>query len=171
MDAIKTILVREIQQINQQERRDGKARFNTEFFTKHPWLCLAMLAGYVAVGIVMYCSPYMGLGWFAGFTAFLVLVSGGLLMDIKPVYRYEDIGVLDLRVCYNGEWYFSREVPVKAVEEILAHPQVDNRIKIRMQEIIRHKGAIDFYDIYDLARKQARQPAPVARAGQQHPAH
>jgi len=47
MDAIKTILVREIQQINQQERRAGKARFNTEFFTKHPLLCLAMLAGYV----------------------------------------------------------------------------------------------------------------------------
>ncbi|MDU6410779.1 MAG: YlaC family protein [Yersiniaceae bacterium] len=172
MDAIKTILVREIQQINQQERRDGKARFNTEFFTKHPLLCLAMLAGYVAVGVVMYYAPYMGLGWFAGFTAFLVLVSGGLLLDIKPVYRYEDIGVLDLRVCYNGEWYFSREVPVHAVEEILAHPQVAQPIKARMQEIIRHKGAIDFYDIYDLARKQARQPAPLAASGrQQQPAH
>ncbi|QCR36470.1 YlaC family protein [Nissabacter sp. SGAir0207] len=172
MDAIKTILVREIAHINRAERRDGKARFNTEFFTKHPWLCLAMLIGYLAVGVVMYCSPYMGLGWFAGFTAFLLVVSAGLLMDIKPIYRYEDIGVLDLRVCVNGEWYFSRELPTAAVEEILAHPQVAGEIKNRMREIIRNKGMIDFYDVYDLARKQRRQQQAARTELHQHqPAH
>jgi hypothetical protein len=70
MDVVKSILNSEIERINRAEGRDGKPRINSEFFINHPWLCLAMFVGYIAVGIVMYASPYMGLGWFAGFTVF-----------------------------------------------------------------------------------------------------
>ncbi|WP_114195601.1 YlaC family protein [Edaphovirga cremea] len=166
MDAIKAILVKEIDQINQQEQRDGKPRFNTEFAIKHPYLCIAMLVGYIAVGAVMYVSPYMGTDWFIGFTAFVVLVSCMLLFEIRPVYRYEDIGVLDLRVCYNGEWYFSRELTKQAVNEILQHPKVSSALKSRITAIVNNKGAIDFYDVYDVARKEQQQPL-----SQPHTAH
>ncbi|WP_274873451.1 YlaC family protein, partial [Serratia marcescens] len=35
MDAIKSILVKEIEQINRREGRDGKPRFNSEFARTH----------------------------------------------------------------------------------------------------------------------------------------
>lgn len=54
MDAIKSILVKEIEQINRREGRDGKPRFNSEFARTHRYLCLAMFAGYFAVIAVMY---------------------------------------------------------------------------------------------------------------------
>jgi len=161
MDVIKNVLNSEIDRINRQEGRDGKARINGEFFVNHPWLCLAMLVGYIAVGIVMYVSPYMGMGWFIGFTAFLVFMSAMLLLEIKPVYRYEDIGVLDLRVCYNGEWYFSRELSGDAVKQILEAEQVSPWVKNRIDSIVRHKGFVDFYEVYDLARLE-RQPEKIS---------
>ncbi|WP_112291187.1 YlaC family protein [Rahnella sp. AN3-3W3] len=169
MDVIKSVLNSEIDLINHQEGRDGKPRINAEFFVNHPWLCLAMLMGYIAVGIVMYVSPYMGIGWFIGFTAFLVFMSAMLLLEIKPVYRYEDIGVLDLRVCYNGEWYFSRELSSDAVQQILSSDSVSARIKNRIQSIVSHKGFVDFYDVYDLARLEQQQlPDPTGTAQLAH---
>lgn len=161
MDVIKNVLNSEIDRINRQEGRDGRARINAEFFINHPWLCLAMLVGYIAVGVVMYVSPYMGLGWFIGFTAFLVFMSAMLLLEIKPVYRYEDIGVLDLRVCYNGEWYFSRELSEDAVQQILKAESVSASVKKRIESIVQHKGFVDFYDVYDLARLEHQQPAAL----------
>jgi len=158
MDVVKSILNSEIERINRAEGRDGKPRINSEFFINHPWLCLAMFVGYIAVGIVMYASPYMGLGWFAGFTAFLIFMAAMLLLEIKPTYRYEDIGVLDLRVCYNGEWFFSREISSDAVNTLLNSSAVDGRFKSRVQSIVQHKGAIDFYDVYDLARRYQTSP-------------
>jgi len=157
MDVVKKILNSEIERINRAEGRDGKPRINSEFFINHPWLCLAMLVGYIAVGIVMYASPYMGLGWFAGFTFFLIFMSAMLLLEIKPTYRYEDIGVLDLRVCYSGEWFFIREISAEAVAKLLASNEVDSRFKSHVQRIVQNKGAIDFYDVYDLDRQY--QPA------------
>lgn len=168
MDVIKNVLNSEIDRINRQEGRDGKARINGEFFVNHPWLCLAMLVGYIAVGVVMYVSPYMGIGWFIGFTAFLVFMSAMLLLEIKPVYRYEDIGVLDLRVCYNGEWYFSRELSGDAVRQILSAGSVSSRIKNRIESIVRNKGSIDFYDVYDLARLENQQQDPTRTAQLAH---
>ena len=168
MDVIKNVLNSEIDRINRQEGRDGKARINAEFFVNHPWLCLAMLVGYIAVGIVMYVSPYMGLGWFIGFTAFLIFMSAMLLLEIKPVYRYEDIGVLDLRVCYNGEWYFSRELSADAVKQILSAPDVSEHIKNRIESIVRHKGFVDFYDVYDLARLERHLPDSTGTAQLAH---
>lgn len=72
-------------------------------------------------------------------------------MEIKPVYRFEDIGVLDLRVCYNGEWYFTRALPSHAVADLLAEPSISPLLKARVREILANKGEVDFYDVYDLA--------------------
>ncbi|WAT02916.1 YlaC family protein [Rouxiella chamberiensis] len=164
MDVVKKILNSEIERINRAEGRDGKPRINSEFFANHPWLCLAMFVGYIAVGIVMYASPYMGLGWFAGFTAFLIFMAAMLLLEIKPTYRYEDIGVLDLRVCYNGEWFFSREISSDAVASLLASNDVSSRFKSHVQRIVQNKGGIDFYDVYDLARQYQDAPSVVQTA-------
>ncbi|EFE94133.1 YlaC family protein [Serratia odorifera] len=151
MDAIKNILLQEIDHINQREGRDGKPRFNSEFARTHRYLCLAMFAGYFAVIGVMYPVPYLGLWSLIGFTAFVLFMFAMLLVEIKPVYRFEDIGVLDLRVCYNGEWYFTRALSAQAVAALLAEPTVGMALKSRVQEILANKGEIDFYDVYDLA--------------------
>ncbi|PVZ87068.1 hypothetical protein C9426_13095 [Serratia sp. S1B] len=161
MDTIKKILVKEIEQINQQEGRDGKPRFNSEFVRSHRYLCLAMLAGYFAVVAVMYPVPYLGLLAFFGFTAFVLMMFIMLLFEIKPVYRFEDIGVLDLRVCYNGEWYFTRALSPQAVQELLNEPTVSRSLKAQMQEIIANKGEIDFYDVYVLAYPNRRDNLPA----------
>ncbi|KYQ95347.1 hypothetical protein AWY96_18385 [Serratia plymuthica] len=151
MDAIKSILVKEIERINRQEGRDGKLRFNSEFAREHRYLCLAMFAGYFAVIAVMYQVPYMGFFSFLAFTAFVLFMFAMLMIEIKPVYRFEDIGVLDLRVCYNGEWYFTRALSPQSVKALLDEPSIGTTLKTRMQEIIANKGEIDFYDVYDLA--------------------
>ncbi|HEI8865412.1 YlaC family protein [Serratia sp. AKBS12] len=164
MDAIKNILLQEIDHINQQEGRDGKPRFNSEFARTHRYLCLAMFAGYFAVIAVMYPVPYLGLWSLIGFTAFVLFMFAMLLVEIKPVYRFEDIGVLDLRVCYNGEWYFTRALSAQAVAELLAEPTIGMALKARVQEILANKGEIDFYDVYDLAygKKLHNPGTPVA---------
>nr|WP_142012057.1 YlaC family protein [Serratia fonticola] len=151
MDPVKSILVKEIEQINRQEGRDGRPRFNSEFARTHRWLCFAMFAGYFAVIAVMYPVPYMGIYAFLGFTAFVLFMFAMLLIEIKPVYRFEDIGVLDLRVCYNGEWYFTRALSQQSIQALLTTPSIGMAFKQRMQEIIANKGEIDFYDVYDLA--------------------
>ncbi len=48
-----------------------------------------------------------------------ILLNGFFFFDVYPRYRYEDIDVLDFRVCYNGEWYNTRFVPAALVEAIL----------------------------------------------------
>ncbi|MFI8418065.1 YlaC family protein [Serratia sp. NPDC078593] len=161
MDAIKNILVKEIEQINQQERRDGKPRFNSEFARNHRYLCFAMFAGYFAVIAVMYPVPYMGTWSFIGFTAFVLFMFAMLLIEIKPTYRFEDIGVLDLRVCYNGEWFFTRALSSTAVAELFAEPAISHRLKTRLQQILASKGELDFYDVYDLAYSKKLQDTPA----------
>lgn len=49
-------------------------------------------------------------------------------------YRYEDIDVLDFRVCYNGEWYNTRFVPAALVEAILNSPRVADVHKEQLQK-------------------------------------
>ncbi|AHG22210.1 membrane protein [Chania multitudinisentens RB-25] len=164
MDMIKNILVKEIEQINQQEGRDGKPRFNSEFAREHRYLCLAMFVGYFAVIAVMYPVPYMGLLAFWGFTAFVLFMFAMLLIEIKPVYRFEDIGVLDLRVCYNGEWYFTRTLSAQTTQELFNEPSISMVLKVRMQEIIANKGEIDFYDVYDLAYAKGLSNSPTTVA-------
>ncbi|OKO99060.1 membrane protein [Xenorhabdus eapokensis] len=74
-----------------------------------------------------------------------------LLFDIKPVYHFEDIDVLDLRVCYNGEWFVNEQVSKKAINKILTHPQVPNTIKDDIKHIMQKKQRICFYDVFMLA--------------------
>lgn len=79
-----------------------------------------------------------------------------LLIEIRPVYRFEDIGVLDLRVCYNGEWYFTRALSPYAVQQLLDEPSIGAALKQKMRVIIGNKGEIDFYDVYDMAYGKSR---------------
>lgn len=81
-------------------------------------------------------------------------MSAILMMEIKPVFKFEDIGVLDLRVCYNGEWFFSRALSTQAIDEILNNKNISDDFKLRFKHIISNKGEIDFYDVYDLAYMQ-----------------
>ncbi|CNI79635.1 Inner membrane protein ylaC [Yersinia rohdei] len=154
MDIIKKILIDDIARINQKENRDGRLKFNSDFVYKHPYLCLAMLISYFFVLILMYLTPYFGTGYMIAFTLFFVLMSAILMMEIKPVFKFEDIGVLDLRVCYNGEWFFSRALSTQAIEEILNSKDISDDFKLRFKNILSNKGEIDFYDVYDLAYLQ-----------------
>ncbi|MBI0237536.1 hypothetical protein HTP75_09805, partial [Yersinia pestis subsp. pestis] len=65
-------------------------------------------------------------------------------------------GVLDLRVCYNGEWFFSRALSTQAIDEILNNKNISDDFKLRFKHIISNKGEIDFYDVYDLAYMQKK---------------
>ncbi|OQV64412.1 membrane protein, partial [Serratia nematodiphila DZ0503SBS1] len=76
--------------------------------------------------------PYMGIYAFLGFTAFVLFMFAMLLIEIRPVYRFEDIGVLDLRVCYNGEWYFTRALSPYAVQQLLDEPSIGAALKQKM---------------------------------------
>jgi uncharacterized membrane protein len=152
MDAIKSILVKEIEQINRREGRDGKPRFNSEFARTHRYLCLAMFAGYFAVIAVMYQVPYMGMYAFLGFTAFVLFMFAMLLIEIRPVY--------------NGEWYFTRALSPYAVQQLLDEPSIGAALKQKMRVIIGNKGEIDFYDVYDMAygKKPQDEPPQLAAA-------
>jgi hypothetical protein len=83
-------------------------------------------------------------------------MSAILIMEIKPVFKFEDIGILDLRVCYNGEWFFSRALSTQAINEILNSKDINDDLKLRFKHIINNKGEIDFYDVYDLAYLQKK---------------
>lgn len=156
MDIIKKILIDDIARINQKEKRDGRLKFNSDFVYKHPYLCLAMLVSYFLVLVLMYLTPYFGTGYMIAFTAFFALMSAVLMMEIKPVFKFEDIGILDLRVCYNGEWFFSRALSAQAIDEILNNKNISDDFKLRFKHIINNKGEIDFYDVYDLAYLQKK---------------
>ncbi|EGO1726546.1 hypothetical protein ITO53_001407 [Salmonella enterica] len=84
-----------------------------------------------------------------------IVFNGFFFFDIAPRYHYDDIDVLDLRVCYNGEWYNTRFVPPTLIETILQSPQVDNEHKVQLQKMVARKGELSFYDIFTLARAEA----------------
>lgn len=63
-----------------------------------------------------------------------ILLNGFFFFDVYPRYRYEDIDVLDFRVCYNGEWYNTRFVPAALVEAILNSPRVADVQKEQLQK-------------------------------------
>lgn len=84
-----------------------------------------------------------------------ILLNGFFFFDVYPRYRYEDIDVLDFRVCYNGEWYNTRFVPAALVEAILNSPRVADVHKEQLQKMIVRKGELSFYDIFTLARAES----------------
>ena len=81
-----------------------------------------------------------------------MLVYGFLFFDGDARYRYEDIDVLDFRVCYNGEWYNTRFVPEQLLERILQSPRVGRDQKAQLQKMIATKGELSFYDVFSLTR-------------------
>lgn len=156
MDAVKTILLREIDTINQQEGRDGNPRLNLAFFYHHPYLCLSMIAGYIAVLGVIYFAPYFGFWSALFFTLFVIAMLFMLAVEIKPVYKFEDIGILDFRVCYIDEWYFTKALSQNSIHALLEERSIDERFKREIQRIYAHKGELDFYDVFYLAYKKGQ---------------
>ncbi|PAV11601.1 hypothetical protein CBG25_00220 [Arsenophonus sp. ENCA] len=67
------------------------------------------------------------------------------------IARRINIGILDLRVCYNGEWFVTEKVSDTAINKILAEPTINNAIKTELKRLIKQKNKITFYDIYLLA--------------------
>lgn len=111
-----------------------------------------MVVSYLIVTLLIYLTDYLGSGYLFSFTVLFIIMFFILLIEIKPIYKFEDIGVFDLRVCYNGEWFVSRELPSRVVEEILHHENIGKELKECMSDIIKNKGNIDFYDLICLVR-------------------
>ncbi|HGJ5863028.1 MAG TPA: YlaC family protein [Arsenophonus nasoniae] len=151
MDMIKVILNANLCQINKQQNRNNRPYLNWQFITSHPYLCIGMIIAYLLTAILIYYTPYFGLYWTIGFTLFFLLLAAALLFDIKPTYRFKDIGILDLRVCYNGEWFVTEEVSDAAINKILTEPTINDAIKTELKRLIKQKSKITFYDIYLLA--------------------
>ncbi|MDX7989209.1 hypothetical protein FE392_18160 [Xenorhabdus sp. 12] len=151
MNIIKQILIQDLERINLKEHRDGKVHFNSIFIRHHPYLCLAMVVAYALFAALMLYAPYFGPWSLFAFTVAFIIMAAVLLFDIKPIYHFEDIDVLDLRVCYNGEWFVNERVSQNAVNKILAHPRVPDEMKHDIKRIMKRKHGICFYDVFMLS--------------------
>jgi hypothetical protein len=150
MEAIKNIMLREIAILNQEERRDNRPRFSLNFLRTHPGLWAIMYICYALCVVLIFTTDFLGWPafWFA--TAFVLIMSVLMLMDINPKYRFEDIDALDLRVCFNGEWYYVRALPQHAIDEVLANRETPEAVKEGIARLMQQKGEVDFYDLYFL---------------------
>ncbi|WHS99433.1 MAG: hypothetical protein LZT29_02437 [Pantoea stewartii] len=97
MDAIKQILIDEINTLNREGRRDNLPRFSFSFLKTHPGLWAVMYLCYGLCVALIFSTDMLGWPafWFA--TAFVLVMSFLMLLDINPKYRFEDIDALDLR--------------------------------------------------------------------------
>lgn len=160
MTEIQRLLTQTIDDINQREKRDNRPRFSISFIRKHPGLFVAMYAALLATLVVMLLSETLiGSVWLL--VVLFIVFNAFFFFDVNPRYRYEDIDVLDFRVCYNGEWYNTRFVPPSLIESILQSPNVDTEQKTRLKKMIATKGELSFYDIFTLSRPA---PAPASTA-------
>lgn len=154
MTEIQHLLNETIDTLNREEKRDNRPRFSISFIRNHPGLFIAMYIGWFATLVVMLQSETLaGSVWLL--VVLFVLMNGFFFFDVNPRYKYEDIDVLDLRVCYNGEWYNTRFVPAALVEAILNSPRVADVHKEQLQKMIVRKGELSFYDIFTLARAES----------------
>ncbi|MEX9251904.1 YlaC family protein [Pseudenterobacter timonensis] len=160
MTEIQRLLTQTIDDINQREKRDNRPRFSISFIRKHPGLFVAMYAALLATLVVMLLSETLiGSVWLL--VVLFIVFNAFFFFDVNPRYRYEDIDVLDFRVCYNGEWYNTRFVPPSLIESILQSPKVEAEQKARLKKMIATKGELSFYDIFTLSRPA---PAPASTA-------
>lgn len=154
MTEIERILKEEIEKVNKAERRDNRPRFSISFIKKHPGLFVGMYLAYAATLAVMLQSETL-----ADVTWVMTLLFLGLnlffFFDVNPHYHYEDIDVLDLRVCFNGEWYNTRMVPDALVDSILQSPQVDDSRKQKLRAIMQKKSELSFYDIFAVGQNRS----------------
>ncbi|XGB88406.1 YlaC family protein [Escherichia coli] len=155
MTEIQRLLTETIESLNTREKRDNKPRFSISFIRKHPGLFIGMYVAFFATLAVMLQSETLsGSVWLL--VVLFILLNGFFFFDVYPRYRYEDIDVLDFRVCYNGEWYNTRFVPAALVEAILNSPRVADVHKEQLQKMIVRKGELSFYDIFTLARAESK---------------
>lgn len=151
MTEIQRLLTDTIEQLNADEKRDNRPRFSISFIRKHPGLFIGMWIGWFATLWVMLESDTLaGSVWLL--IVLFALLNGFFFFDVNPRYRYDDIDVLDLRVCYNGEWYNTRNVPPTLIDKILQSPGVDEQKKSLLHKMVTTKGELSFYDIFSLAR-------------------
>ncbi|WP_080216278.1 YlaC family protein [Salmonella enterica] len=166
MTEIQRLLSETIDDLNIREKRDNRPRFSISFIRKHPGLFIAMYAAWFAtlegylvgirseeLAVMLQSETLVGSVWLL--VVLFIAFNGFFFFDIAPRYHYNDIDVLDLRVCYNGEWYNTRFVPPTLIETILQSPQVDNEHKVQLQKMVARKGELSFYDIFTLARAEA----------------
>ena len=167
MTEIQRLLTETIESLNTREKRDAD-RDDAEDrekpalgfpnlpqrIRKHPGLFIGMYVAFFATLAVMLQSETLsGSVWLL--VVLFILLNGFFFFDVYPRYRYEDIDVLDFRVCYNGEWYNTRFVPAALVEAILNSPRVADVHKEQLQKMIVRKGELSFYDIFTLARAES----------------
>lgn len=149
MTEIQRLLNDTIVQLNRSEKRDNRPRFSISFIRNHPGLFIGMYIGWIATLVVMLASPTLsGSVWLL--VVLFIVLNGFFFFDVNPRYRYEDIDVLDLRVCYNGEWYNTREVPPDLIETILSSTHVDETQKAQLKKMLNSKRSLSFYDIFSL---------------------
>ncbi|WP_288821255.1 YlaC family protein [uncultured Leclercia sp.] len=154
MTEIQRLLTETIDDLNAREKRDNKPRFSISFIRKHPGLFVAMYAAWLATLVVMLQSETLVESVWLLVILFIVF-NAFFFFDVNPRYRYEDIDVLDFRVCYNGEWYNTRYVPGQLIDDILHSPQVEEEQKAKLQKMIATKGELSFYDVFTLSRTPA----------------
>ena len=128
MTEIQRLLSETIDDINKREKRDNRPRFSISFIRKHPGLFVGMYIAWLATLAVM--------------------------LQSETLVDYEDIDVLDFRVCYNGEWYNTRFVPQELISAILTSPAVDTARKAQLQQMLSRKGELSFYDVFTLTRPE-----------------
>ncbi|WP_426780114.1 YlaC family protein, partial [Salmonella enterica] len=109
MTEIQRLLSETIDDLNVREKRDNRPRFSISFIRKHPGLFIAMYAAWFAtLAVMLQSETLVGSVWLL--VVLFIAFNGFFFFDIAPRYHYNDIDVLDLRVCYNGEWYNTRFV-------------------------------------------------------------
>jgi len=151
MTEIQRLLTATIDDLNHREKRDNRPRFSISFIRKHPGLFVAMYAAWLATLVVMLTSETLvDSVWLL--VVLFVVFNAFFFFDVNPRYRYEDIDVLDFRVCYNGEWYNTRNVPDTLINKILHSPGVDEQKKSLLHKMVATKGELSFYDIFSLGR-------------------
>ena len=153
MTEIQRLLTETIESLNTREKRDNKPRFSISFIRKHPGLFIGMYVAFFATLAVMLQSETLsGSVWLL--VVLFILLNGFFFFDVYPRYRYEDIDVLDFRVCYNGEWYNTRYVPSELINRILHSPNVEEEQKSKLQKMVSTKGELSFYDVFTLSRPE-----------------
>ena len=153
MTEIQRLLTETIDDLNIREKRDNKPRFSISFIRKHPGLFIGMYAAWFAtLAVMLQSETLVDSVWLL--VVLFVILNGFFFFDVAPRYRYEDIDVLDFRVCYNGEWYNTRFVPSSLIDSILHSP---SEHKTQLQKMISRKGELSFYDVFTLTRPQASQ--------------
>lgn len=153
MTEIQRLLSETIDDINRKEKRDNRPRFSISFIRNHPGLFVGMYIAWFATLAVMLLSPTLVDSVWLMVLLFVVL-NAFFFFDVYPRYHYKDIDVLDLRVCYNGEWYNTRFVPPHLIEAILHSPRVESTQKVQLQQMVARKGELSFYDVFSLTKTE-----------------